>query len=207
MAMREMMCPCEARFEREVPELVDLEQQPATIQAIRAGDFMAFACPECGKLLKPELPFRLIDRARAVDIFFVPELQRGAYLRGELEDLVQQPGRTVVGYEELVEKLAILEAGLDDRVVELIKYYLLSRALQEYADCEPHFLFSASESQALVFHVHGVREDEIGVTRIALEIYTKTAGEIESKAKEQPFDDMLAPPYVSVNKIYRNQPL
>jgi hypothetical protein len=54
--------------------------------------------------------------------------------------------RVAIGYDELVEKFLIKRAGLDDRVVEVLRYYLLQKALDSAAEeREVRILFSALE--------------------------------------------------------------
>ena len=205
MAVRQITCLCETQFERDFPDMIDLEKEPETVDAVRSGEFLSVSCPECGRLLKPEFPVQLVDRSRQLDIFFVPELERNAYLRGRLEYSVPECNRVVVGYPELVEKLAIADADLDDQGIEVAKYYLLSKALEEYQDREPVFSFKAKDGKALVFHVQGIRDDEIGVSRVPIETYERVLSQLPKLRKQDPFSEILSPPYVSVNKVYRDQ--
>lgn len=89
---------------------------------------MAVTCPRCGKRLTPEFPFRLSLAGGRGEIMLVPEKDRIGLARGKLDYELGSPYRVVVGFPELAEKLHILAAGLDDRVIEIMKYYLLTGA-------------------------------------------------------------------------------
>ena len=129
---REIVCFCEHRFDADPPEEVDLARSPELEEAILAGSFMTAKCPRCGRLLKPEHPVRVRDAGRGIDLFMIPEEDRREYLHG-----ASPPGsgggaaRVVIGYAELLEALQAVRCGLDARALEVVKYYLLNRALQE----------------------------------------------------------------------------
>ena len=123
---RHIACFCENSFDAEIPESADLAGDPGVQQLILGGDFMAVSCPSCGKRLTPEFPFRLTGVMKVGEIFLVPEADRAAFTRGRLDYDVGKPGRIVVGFQELAEKVLICTRGLDDRVIEIMKYYLLT---------------------------------------------------------------------------------
>ncbi len=202
---RKLVCFCEHEFESDVPDSVDLTEQPEARRAILEGDFQTILCPGCGKTLKPEFPVLVREPGRT--LFFVPELDRVAYYRGKLPYPVGEVDRVAIGYDELVEKLRIREAGLDDRVVEVLKYYLLQKVLENYeGEGEVRLLFSGLEPAGLVFHAHGLRDQEVGVLRVSRQMAEKAAEQLESKLRAEPFDQFLAGPYVSINKLATETP-
>ena len=202
---RKLVCFCEHEFESEVPESVDLAAEPDARRAILEGDFLTIHCPGCGKALKPEFPVLVSEPGRT--LFLVPELDRVSYYRGKLPYPVGQVDRVAIGYGELVEKLRIREAGLDDRVVEVLKYYLLQKLLEQYeGESEIRLYFSALEPEGLVFHAHGLRDKEIGVLKVSRQMAEKAGQQLKGKLREEPFDQILAGPYVSVNKLATESP-
>lgn len=208
MGKRRVVCMCDKEFEVDVPECVDLDENTEVLESIKNGDFMAHTCPACAKLLKPEFPLRLLGRSLGLDVFFIPELHRYAYLNDKLDYAVQKTKRVVIGYHELVEKISIFEAGLDDRIIEIMKFYLLTKAYEDEA-CEEQKImcfFKECGNENLQFHVYGMRLDEVGVWRVPLEIYEDTAQSISEKAKERSFAEILQTPYVSVNKVFGKLP-
>jgi hypothetical protein len=232
---KQVACICDHRFEVEFPGQVDLSRSPEMEEAILKGSFLTTKCPKCGKLFSVEVPVRLQDAGRQLDLFLIPEEDRREYLAGTLPYPVENARRVVIGYEEMVEKLLLHRDGLDDRCVELIKYHLLKRALQEYeepADTvrvlfagktmeaaardevargdtvhdEANARSGAHPGTALTFHLHGLRKDEVAVVRVPQQKYDQVLAGVEQKLREAPFDRLLAPPYVSINNLYRPGP-
>ncbi len=130
---RRIVCFCEHSFDADIPLSIDLGKEPEVEQAIISGEFLNIRCPNCGKVLKPEFPVFIDDPQAENSIFFVPELDRGMYFRGALSYSLREANRVAIGYEELVEKFLIKRHNLDDRVVEIVKYFLLSKIMEDYS--------------------------------------------------------------------------
>lgn len=202
---RSVVCFCESRFEAEIPDEVDLALNPEVEGQIIEGIFQTIRCPDCGKTLKPEFPVHLVDRKGDFDLFFIPELDRGAFFRKALDYSLPEVRRVAIGYEELVEKLLIKRCGLDDRVVEVIKYYLLDKALRESGEQEDREIrigFQAQEEAALVFHARGLKEQEVAVLKVPLPMAERIRQSLEERCRREPLSRILEGPYVSVNKLY-----
>ncbi|HET6485779.1 MAG TPA: CpXC domain-containing protein [Spirochaetia bacterium] len=204
---RRIACFCENSFDAEVPKSADLAADPQVEEQILNGDFMAVTCPACGKRLTPEFPFHLVGRGSPLrpqgwDAFLVPEEDRVAFLRGKLDYAPGTPTRVVVGFPELAEKVLVFGQGLDDRVIEVMKYYLLTgSAARSEAEMDPVFSYHGQEGGRHVFHVSGLRKGEVAVARLGTELYQKIAADIERRVTEDPFKDFCAPPWVSLRKV------
>ena len=61
--------------------------------------------------------------------------------------------------------------------------------------------FSAVEESELLFEIHGLRQDEIGILKISMDFYEKISRELPQKETEEPFNHIFDPPYVSLTKI------
>ncbi|HUZ16870.1 MAG TPA: CpXC domain-containing protein [Spirochaetia bacterium] len=193
-------CFCESELEIEVPESVDLSEDDALEERILSGAFLSFRCGQCGKILKPELPLSVRDSSRGMELFLVPELERGAYFMGKTSYAVSDAvhGRIVIGYPELVEKLKIARSGLDDRVVELIKYLLGQKT--DGSDTI-QILFHEGDAERLTFHILGLKEGEVGVSKVPRSFYERMEGELEARSADEPYRSIVEPPYVSINKM------
>jgi hypothetical protein len=196
-----LTCYCEHTFEVEIPEYIDLEATPEIEEHILNGSFMTFTCTHCGKILKPEFPVHIVDAQRGIDIFMIPEAERQRYLSGKHEH--PQTGRIVIGYRELVEKFVLMKHELDDRVIEIIKMYLLKKAGGNEGVTA---YFHTLEDDKLVFHIHGLKKDEVGVVKVPRTFYQSTASELEAELekeeRDEDIEEIVKEPYVSVNKLY-----
>ncbi|HET6449689.1 MAG TPA: CpXC domain-containing protein [Spirochaetia bacterium] len=200
---RRIACFCETTFDAEIPERADLAADPEIEQLILDGTFMAVTCPACGKRLTPEYPFRLTGVKPWGEVVMVPEVDRVAFLRGAL-DYVGSPGRVVVGFPELSEKVLLAGAGRDDRVIEIMKYYLLTGSErsepQESAE-EVRVIYRGEEAGRHLFAIMGLREGEVGMARLADELYGRIASDVERRVAEDPFQDFCTPPWVSLRRV------
>lgn len=197
-------CMCEAVNEIEVPS--EIKADEGVLRSIADGDFMSYACSECGKKLKPELPVRIISDEKRFDIFLVPEMERRSYLNGKSEyESGKREGfinRIAVGYPELVEKIRIIETRLDDRVVEIMKYYLLLKAEETDPGSDRTLIFRELVEDRLVLHVHGMKSDEIGVMKVPMERYRQIEQSMDAISAEEPIASIVRGPYVSVNRAF-----
>jgi len=206
LVTRRIACFCENSFEAEIPDSVDLAADEGVEQLIVQGGFMAVDCPACGKRLTPEFPC-LISVAREIPgvaggrgVFLLPEAERVACMRGK-SGAGEGHARIAVGMPELVEKVLIFGSGRDDRIIEIMKYYLLTGAAGGAGeDRDVTFLYRGDEGDRMVFHIRGLAEGEIGVARLSREIYRKIETDLESRLAGEPFSLFCDPPYVSIRK-------
>jgi hypothetical protein len=201
--MQTVTCVCDEQLEIDPPSDLDLDDNPQVAEEILEGKFMVYRCPKCGTDLKLEFPFRIRSPSRSLDCFFIPEKNRSDLLNGSLPFSLSGSPRCIVGYPELIEKITLRDCGLDERVIEVIKYHLLIRALDSTeSDAAVRILFAAKSGRDLVFHVVGLRDDEIGVSKISEAMYKKAESALDRSLKDETLSSLLEPPYVSINKIY-----
>jgi hypothetical protein len=198
-----LICFCESEVELDVSEQIDLSAQPEIRKEILEGRFMTVRCETCGKLIKPEFPVLIQKVGPGRDVFFVPELDRVAYLRNKLTYTLPEADRVVIGYEELVEKIRLEDAHLDDRIVEMIKYYLYNKAMESAeGEQDIRIFFNSLRDDTLIFHVHGLKEDEVGVLSVPGATVGRMSAQFEVKMKEEPFCRFLSGAYVSLNRLF-----
>jgi hypothetical protein len=204
---RRIVCFCEHGFDADVPDSVNLGEQPEMEQAIIDGEFLSIRCPNCGKVLKPEFPVLIEDPQAENSIFFVPELDRSAFYRGSLSYSLREATRVAIGYEELVEKLLLKRYNLDDRVVEIVKYYLLSKIMEdEGEDKELRILFSKREGDTVLFNVLGMKKGEVGILKVPMATVEKISSQLLEKKQQEPFSEILKAPYISINNLLMEGP-
>lgn len=200
--MRIITCRCERSFDAELPELVDLDAEPGTLDKVLEGSFFALTCPHCGERIKPELPVALRSAKRGLSLRVLPEGERSVWLGG---GLATAPGEELlIGYAELYERALILREGLEARAVELLKYYILAKALEgaEEAETSPLVSFRGrGEDGRLSFGIEGLRKGELALLALPFDRYEKAKKDLSRLEGEEPFSLFLRGPYRSVRAL------
>ncbi|MCL2294709.1 MAG: CpXC domain-containing protein [Spirochaetes bacterium] len=195
-------CHCGHQFDYEYDDEVEIT--PDIYNDIVHGNFMSVPCEKCGITLKPEFSVMFTHPVKQMKILLVPELQRDSFLMGKSPLVYKKTDRAVIGFMELAEKLKILEAGFDDIVVECVKYYILSKIVNESnLETEIFIFFDELENNKLSYHIHGLKKDEVGVLNIDMEFYNMTCEKLKDTINEEPYKIFLTPPYISILKLYR----
>lgn len=164
-------CPCGVAFQGEVFESLHVSRRPDLRERILDGTFHSFACPTCGGRVVLEGRLAYTDFPRRhwftvhprIDLRHRDEL--AAFARRSFEMTMQERApelvrdwagemtqRVVFGLASLREKLVILESGLDDRLIELMKLQLCQEgALVMHPDA--YFHVTVIESDTVTFEV------------------------------------------------------
>ena len=119
--IKQIDCPqCKEKADFQVWDSVNVSLNSALKEKIKNGTFFDWQCPHCGKTTRIMYPFLYIDMLHYFMIWFGnpeqcdPEL----YQSMDLEGYQFRNART---FNELLEKAAILENGLDDHAIEIQK--------------------------------------------------------------------------------------
>jgi hypothetical protein len=202
--MKTITCMCEKQFEADIPDTIDVAAQPGILAEIIDGTFMNVTCPACHTVLKPEFPVTIFDGKADWEIRFVPELVRQENMKHPPQLQGRKTMRLVIGYAELYEKMKIFAEKLDDRTVEYLKYVILSKVLEKTNSEEKDIdvYYTQKQGTDLIFHIKGLKDEEVGIFKIPEDLYRKTLAEIDRRAAEAPFCEFLSPPYVCLNRLY-----
>ncbi len=191
--MKTIHCYCSTSFEIEIKNKIDLDKNPEIINQILDDNFMEYSCPSCSKILRPE--FRIEFSGKDISLTMIPEIERHTLLAGNIELKTKQ---VVVGFKELREKFIIKNFTYDERVIELIKLYLLDKINSKL---EVNILFSNMENKELIFHIYGLKENQTGISKIPEHIYNNINDNLQERLNAPEIKDLLSLPYRSVNKI------
>lgn len=191
--MINLNCYCGTSFEIDYKDKIDLQKNPEVINDILNNKFMEYKCPACSKVLKPE--YRIVFLDNNIELTMIPEIERHSFLAGKILITTKQ---VVIGFQELREKFLILKYNFDDRIIELIKLYLLEKISSRL---EVNILFSNMENQQLIFYIYGLKENETGISKIPEHIYNKIKDNLEERLQVSGIEELLAFPYRSVNTI------
>lgn len=193
--MIKIPCHCGNIIESDLNTEINLASEPDIYAKIIEGEFLSFKCPNCGNKLKTEISLHLFDKEKQLDIQFIPELDRSNFLSGQIKPEAEC---IAIGYRELVEKIIIAGAKLDDRIIEIIKFRLLEKADTENLS----IYFSEIDDENLIFHIHGLKPDQVGISKIPLSAYRKLEAEIDKLLENKDIKLFTDGPYVSVSQIY-----
>ena len=202
---RDIVCHCGNTMQRDLPDTIDLSEEPQFIQQILEGAFMQVTCDSCGKILKPEFPVHFSNIKIAdqlLDLDYIPELERSQYFRDKIETTSQ---RVAIGYPELREKMLVSAHGLDDRALEVLKFLLLENALDhdlsDHSFSDLSIILNAVEEDKLTLYIYGLKETEVAVPKVSLELYHKVVDGLSDRLDNELYAEIVRPPYVSINKI------
>jgi hypothetical protein len=87
--------------------------------------------------------------------------------------------------------------------VEALKYYLLLKAGESYPEEEIGAWYQGRSPDSLEFHLHGIREGEVAVTRLPLSIYEKTLADFIKHPRGEIFTSLRVRSYLSVQNMMR----
>lgn len=188
-------CHCGNAVEFTTEALYDVTKDPDLKDSILSGSFLNETCPVCGNVIKPELPILLrYDKGRTIQL--IPEMERNSFFLGNVE--VHSGSTVVIGYDELVEKIKILDSGLKEIVIEALKLSYLQK-VNDWDSVK--IQFNDFDQDYITFHIFGVEDDKVGISKIPLSIYEKVEKTVEEKKNEDPFRVLLEGPYISVRKL------
>ena len=198
--MRKITCPCEQVFKAEIPETVNLDKEKEALDKIVKGTILSCICPACNAVLNLDLPLTVSWPSRKTTIHMVPEIERLSLVSGNTA--MKKNTEYVVGYAELVDRVSVLRDNLEPVVVEAIKLRLLEKARESAASGTPVILYEKNTpDNELEFHIHGIRENEIAVTRIPRHLYDSVLEHYRSNPEQEDYTALRNGGYLSVRNI------
>ena len=212
---RKIPCFCDNSFEIDVPEEINLDNNKEYIDEIQNGSFFNFSCPSCGKNLKPEFPVSILWPSKNLRFEVLPELERGEFYRRKKHNTEKgpYPTETIIGYPEMVDRLAIINDGYEPVTIEAIKYLLQLKAEEQYQDDELEIWYYAGDNiskrdaDSLEFHIHGIKDNEVAVMKIPFSLYQKTYDDYKANPKKEIFSILRVGSYLSVKNTMRHEAL
>jgi hypothetical protein len=197
--MRRLTCSCEAAFDADIAEVVDLDADPEKVDEILAGDFMTAVCPACGIKLKPDLRVRLQSKSRSIDLLVLPELERLSFYRGAVS--TPKGCQVLIGFPELYERARIISDTLDPEALEIMKYFIAAKAEEESPDAEIAVAYGGREAGKLAFEVSGLKKGEIALLHVGEATYERTLAEKSRTSRSEPFERIFKGSYRSIRAL------
>ena len=157
---------CGAEHSVSVPQSVNAATSPDLMEKVRSGELFTWSCPHCGTANLLKVPFLYHDPNERVMIVLTDAPMSA-------EGLPEgYTGRQVRSVGDLVEKIKIFDAGLDDLIIEMCKFVTcqelkkdvaLKFAGTDGADGEMTFTYPAAGQMELVAVGFNVYEDCAGI--------------------------------------------
>lgn len=143
--IQRIVCPkCGAEHDFEVWSRINTELDPSLKMRVKTGELFRTVCPSCGQPIDVVYPCLYHDMGEKFMIYYAPGKEAMEKATAALEegkdDIRARRGfepekegyrnRVVGSLYDLQEKIALFEAGLDDRIVEICKV-IVGSELQE----------------------------------------------------------------------------
>ncbi len=192
--MEKLKCFCGNEIEIDYKDSYNLDSEKDILEKIMDGSFLTFECKFCNTVLKPE--YMISFTFSGMNILMIPEKDSVQFLLGKLE--LPKTDRTVLGFRELVEKIRILQAGLDDSVMEIVKFYIMEKV---DSDKEIRIEYHNMENNELTFYIYGLKENEVGISKLPADFYEEVKKTLPKIKNDEPYSYILEGPYISINKI------
>jgi len=197
-------CLCGTNFQIEYEDEIDLDSNPDNLDKILDGTFMSYTCLYCNKKHKPEYRIMVIWKSKKLKIEVIPELDRGEFYRNKKDNV---PYETIISFPEMADRLAVIKDDLEPAVIEALKSYLLTKAVENYPDKDINAWYHCKGPSGIEFHLDGIRAGEVAVMRIPLETYERTLDEFKKHPKNEIFVSLRVRSYLSVQNMLRSDAL
>ena len=200
---------CGKYHDAAVYDGVDISKQPQFRSEVMNASIFDFVCPDCGAVTGILYPFlyhdpsnrfmiQLVDSTVTEDPFtslFDTEDSSDQAIKGVVEDMKERYYfRTVTTPNDLMEKIAVFEAGYDDRIIELMKRAIIA---SDPAGTILHLYFAPTENGPVL-----LAEEEEGFTRsfpLDQAVYDSLKQAAEFDSSETRIDQAWAESFISKN--------
>ncbi len=213
-----IQCPkCEAEMDVELFDSINVTEAPALRDQLMANELNAVECAHCGFKFRVDKRLLYNDPDRRVMVFWFPgneeeyrnnkeEFVRSMdALNTALPDEFDPPAvHLVFTRTELVERIYLLEADLNERIIEYIKYMMYSRNLEKLNPGRKALLFNAEDSnaEALCFVVQDLESKQLeGMLQFDRSAYDGLLEMFDSDEKTAQLMELFPGPYISAREL------
>lgn len=211
-------CP-KCRHEQAVQlyESINVKDTPELKEKLLANQVNQVTCAQCGLVFRVDKPLVYHDPARSIMIYLVPigdaapesrERELGDLLRrmnGLLPAGIKAPEVCLVfSRTELVERIFLFDAGLNERVIEYIKYMIYTRNLTRVNPADKALLFDAQDStpETLRFVVQDLASRKLeAVLDYGREAYTALCEMFDKDSQTPNLLELFPGPHISARAL------
>ena len=148
---------------------------PHMKSAVRDLSAFHFTCPYCGREAYIDYGFLYHQQEDKIMIYYadsdediaaVERIAGGKGMAGIMEDIIADSDddylfRIVLSQDELLEKLSLFDSGLDDRIIEIYKVFILNQYMEDFPEVDNEinlFYFSEGENHLVQIFADGKPE-------------------------------------------------
>lgn len=210
-------CPsCGVHQDVELYESVNVEVEPELKQDLLENRLNRVECIDCEASFRIDLPMLYSDLQHNILIHWIPETEdlTKEQIMEEFDQSMEQINemlppdisapdvRLVLTRVELVELIYMIEANMNQRVVEYVKYSIHTRNIEKVTPEKVHLLLNVQDStdEELCFVMQDVESKELGsILRYGRPAYTSMV-ELYGENQEE-FIEMFPGPYISARNL------
>ncbi len=211
-------CPqCSQEQDVELYESLNVQTSPELKEQLMNNQLNAVVCEQCDSSFRVDKPLLYSDPVRNLLIHVIPvssdrvdEGQRQfsewmGQLNSSLPQGVDAPHlHLVFSRIELVERIFMLEAGLDERVIEYIKHLVYSQNMDRVDPTTKALLFDAQDStdEALCFVVQDVAGQQLeSVLEYSRQAYDALCEMFDQDEQTPSLIELFPGPYISARAL------
>ena len=131
MHFREVKCTeCGNIGKFTIWDSINVNSESKTKQEVKNLEFFKYICPNCGKSFQIEYVTVYNDVKNNFMIYYVPDGKKEVVRKIEninVPEKVGEKARIVFSKDDLLEKISIFEANLNDILIELIKPFVINK--------------------------------------------------------------------------------
>ncbi|MCX7008516.1 MAG: CpXC domain-containing protein [Kiritimatiellaeota bacterium] len=216
-------CPkCANEQEVDLFESVEVGSEPALREALMLNQLNAVTCTGCEFAFQVHKSLLYHDAKRGFMIYWLP-VPAGAEEAGErqfadmllqlatqqLEGVPLPQMHLVFSRTELIERIFLLEARLDERVIEYVKHLMYLNNTGKLDPVQKALLFNAQDStdENLCFVVQDVATRKMeAMLHYSRKAYTAMAEMFRAEEKMRMLRELFPGPHISARTLLAQQP-
>ncbi len=219
----EIKCPkCGEKQQAELYESLNVRKEPELRDLLMANKINEVSCTGCQFSFRVDKPLIYIDQDHQLLIFLIPasekqydlgEDQFNEFIRHMLAllpaDFRAPEVQLVFNRTELVERIFLVEAGLNARIVEYIKYKILAQNGRRISPDAKAILFNAQDSteENLCFVVQDMASRKFeAVLHYPRETYETLDEMFGDGEKSADLMELFPGPYISARREFLRDP-
>ncbi len=215
-------CPrCGSRQPVELCESINVRENPALREDLMANRLNIVVCAGCGHRFRVDKPLLYHDPERRFMIYLYPAPEEQAaeaerLFRGMIERLAGRSLPTpapamhlVLNRVELVERIFLLEAGLDERIIEYVKHSVYTKNSNRLDPVRKRLLFNAQDStdEHLFFVVQDVETRQLeAVIQYNRAAYRALCETFDDDVQTARLLELFPGPYISARRLLLEPP-